>query len=151
MPIVITPRARFPGAPTLTSVTAGAEGAVATWTAPATDGGSPVTGYTLSVVNTVDGSLALTVFATSDATSATLAPLTDNIAYSVTVVATNGIGASPQSNAVTVTPTNTAPPVDQPPVVIVPTIVPQPSMAAFPAGLAFQPGNWLLSAEEASA
>lgn len=153
MPIVLVPRGRVPAAPSLTSVTAGAGGAIATWTAPITDGGSPVTGYLVSAVNAVDGSLALTVSTGSDATSATLAPLTNDTAYSITVVALNGVGASAQSSPTTVTPTVTAPPVT-PPVVVVPPVVvprPQPALAAFPVNHAFHPDNWLLSAEEASA
>jgi Fibronectin type III domain/Pentapeptide repeats (8 copies) len=73
-----------PGAPT--GVTAlGVEGrATISWTAPVSDGGSPITGYVLTV--RMEGC------STTGTTSCTVTGLTDGHAYAATVRAVNAIG-----------------------------------------------------------
>jgi hypothetical protein len=65
-----------------------------TWTAPVSDGFSPIAGYT---VTSIPGGLIATVAA--PATSATISGLTNGTAYTFTVTAANAAGSSPASLA----------------------------------------------------
>ena len=80
-----------PDAPTGVSAVAGNGQVAVSWTAPADDGGSPVTGYT---VTADPGGLGCAV---SGDTACTVNGLTNGIAYTFTVVATNARGDSPPS------------------------------------------------------
>jgi hypothetical protein len=98
---VVVPAA-VPGAPTGVSASAGNASATVTWTAPTSNGGSAITGYTV-LAN--DGT---SVTVNGTATSATLNGLTNGTSYTFTVTATNSVGngpASSPSNAVTPTAT----------------------------------------------
>ncbi|MEZ5205018.1 MAG: fibronectin type III domain-containing protein [Acidimicrobiales bacterium] len=92
----VTPRT-VPGAPTGVSGTPG-DGAVAlSWTAPASDGGSAITGYT---VTPYIGATAQTPQAfSSSATSQTITGLTNGTAYTFKVKATNAAGTGTDSAA----------------------------------------------------
>ena len=93
-------QATAPGAPTSVLAKAGSAQAVVSWTSPASDGGSPVTGYT---VTAAPGGKTAT---TTRATTVSVTGLTNAISYTFTVTATNVIGTSPASAASTaVTPT----------------------------------------------
>ena len=94
----ITPTT-VPGSPTEVNATSGDRRSVVSWTAPTDNGGSAITGYTVT-------SSAGEVVTTTGATSATVAGLTNGTTYTFTVVATNTAGNSPASDASTaVTPT----------------------------------------------
>jgi hypothetical protein len=86
-----------PEAPTIGSATAGDGSATVTWTAPVSDGGSPLTGYLVSVF-TADGQTPLrTVGVPATATTAVIRDLVDGAKYSFTVAAVNAQGAGAQS------------------------------------------------------
>jgi hypothetical protein len=95
--ISLTINAAVPGAPTIGTATAGNARAQVSFTAPVSNGGSAITGYT--VLSSPGG---LTATGTSSPIAVT--GLTNGTAYSFTVTATNGIGssnASAASNSVT--------------------------------------------------
>src|SRR6185312_381132 len=92
-----------PGAPTAVTATAGNAQAGVSWTAPADDGGSPITSYTVTAL-VGGGPTGTPVAVAAPATSAVVSGLTNGTTYTFTVHATNGIGAgaeSAPSNAIT--------------------------------------------------
>lgn len=97
----VTPAAPTgPVAPTGVTAVAGNAQASVTWQVPASDGGSPITSYTVSV-NTVNGAAPATpisVTVNAPATTAVVTGLTNGSVYTFVVTATNAIGASPASN-----------------------------------------------------
>jgi hypothetical protein len=83
-----------PGAPTIgTASLAGPTSATVSWTAPADNGGSPITGYDVAA------SPAGPTCSTTGATSCTVTNLTSGTSYTFTVVARNAVGAGPASGA----------------------------------------------------
>ncbi|KRC17552.1 hypothetical protein ASE31_29195 [Acidovorax sp. Root217] len=103
----------LPDAPTATAATAGNAQATVAWTAPASNGGSPITGYT--VTGTPGGTC--TVAAAAPRTC-TITTLTNGTPYTFTVRATNAVGDSlPSLASAPVTPTApvvVAPPAEDP-------------------------------------
>ena len=94
----VTPAA-VPGAPGAVTAVKGDASATLTWTAPASTGGSPVTGYTIT---TTPGGTTTTV--APDRTSSTVTGLTNGTAYTFAVVATSAVGAGPATRSTAVTP-----------------------------------------------
>ena len=82
----------MPGAPTGVTATAGNGQATVTWSAPASNGGSPITGYT---VTASPGGLTCT---TAGALTCTVSGLTNGTPYSFTVTASNAAGTGPSSS-----------------------------------------------------
>ena len=83
----------MPGAPTGVTATAGNAQATVTFTPPVNNGGSPITGYTVTS-NPAGG---VDVNGGSTATTHTVTGLTNGTAYTFTVTATNAIGTGPPS------------------------------------------------------
>jgi uncharacterized protein (TIGR02145 family) len=81
-----------PGAPTIGTATAGNAQATVTFTAPVSNGGSAITGYT---VTSSPGSIT----GTGTASPITVTGLTNGTAYTFTITATNAIGTSVASSA----------------------------------------------------
>jgi hypothetical protein len=102
----VTPvQATAPGAPTAVGALAKSSGAVVIWTAPAANGGSPITGYR---VTPYLGSSAQTATTVGAVTSATLTGLANGSAYTFKVSAINAVGTGPESEAsASVTPYDT--------------------------------------------
>jgi len=91
----VTPQApTAPGMPTNVSAIAGDSSATVSWTAPASDGGSPITGYT---VTAFAGGAPAGITAIQSGSPATVFPLTNGVAYTFSVHATNPIGNGPES------------------------------------------------------
>ena len=93
---VVTPRT-VPGAPSAVSASAADASAAVSWTAPTSNGGAAITGYT---VTASPGGRTAT---TTGATQATVTGLTNGTAYTFTVSATNVAGTSAPSPASAVT------------------------------------------------
>src|SRR5438445_331571 len=91
--VLLSVPAAVPGVPTITGASAGQAQATVTWTAPASDGGLPLTGYT---VTSNPGNKTATVAGT--ATSATVGGLTNGTAYTFTLHATNAVGSGAESS-----------------------------------------------------
>ncbi len=86
-----------PGTPTGVTAQADSKSAAVSWTAPTNDGGSSISGYT---VTPFDGSTALTPVQVGGSTTATkVAGLTNGTAYTFKVSATNAAGTSAASAA----------------------------------------------------
>ncbi len=96
----VTPNsgATVPAAPQDVSATPGFDEVAVTWSAPASDGGSNIIGYTVTVTPTGGGS-PTTDSVGASATSDTVGGLTNGTAYNVSVTATNGVGTGPAGNA----------------------------------------------------
>ncbi len=80
-------KSTVPDQPTRVSAVAGDGKATVSWTVPSNDGGSSITGYTVSV-----SPGRLTVSATSRETSVEVTGLTNGTAYTFSVAATNDVG-----------------------------------------------------------
>jgi hypothetical protein len=89
----VTP-ARLPGAPVAPSATPSDAQAIVAWSAPASDGGAPITGYT--VTSDPDGK---TCTWSSGPLTCTVSALTNGTPYTFTVTATNDAGTGPSSAA----------------------------------------------------
>jgi uncharacterized repeat protein (TIGR01451 family) len=91
-----------PGAPTNVIAQAGDTQAFVTWTLPSTDGGKPITSYTVTIIaNGVPTGVTVTVpppaFG-SNTDTALIGGLTNGTSYTFTVHATNIAGDGPESN-----------------------------------------------------
>jgi hypothetical protein len=98
-----------PGTPTIGTATAGDTAATVNFTAPASDGGSPITSYTATAVdgtNPANGGQS----ATGASSPLTVTGLTDGDSYTFTVSATNANGPGPASG-----PSNSVVPVSSSP------------------------------------
>jgi hypothetical protein len=86
-----------PAAPTLTSAVAGNGRVALAWTAPWSDGGSPITSYTATAS---PGGATCSI----NGLGCAIGGLTNEVTYSFTVAATNSVGTGPVSNALSARP-----------------------------------------------
>lgn len=93
----VWPDPAVPDAPTGVAAVAGNGQASVSWTAPVSNGGSPLTGYVVTPYIGTTPQTAVVVAAT--ATNATVDGLTNGTSYTFTVAATNAVGAGPASAA----------------------------------------------------
>jgi hypothetical protein len=96
-----------PGAPTLDSLTAGNSQAIAFFTAPASDGGAPITLYTVQCPDAA--AVQPTAFATGTTSPITVTGMVNGVTYNCRVIATNSAGNSLTSNQISVTPSASPP------------------------------------------
>ena len=87
----------LPGAPTIGSVSAGDSAATVNWTAPASNGGSAITGYVVTPYIAGVAQTAQTF--SSTATTQTVTGLTPGTSYTFKVAAVNAAGTGPASAA----------------------------------------------------
>jgi hypothetical protein len=106
------PPATAPGAPSITSVSAG-DGTLTVAFTSGADGGSPITNYKYST----DGTTYIPLNPASTTSPFTITGLTNGTTYSVTIKAVNAVGDSAASTAVSGTPVNAAVPSTTPAVV----------------------------------
>jgi Fibronectin type III domain len=88
-----------PGAPTGVTANGGDGSATVTWTAPASDGGSPIIAYTVTGLSGVNAGPTVTVSGSPAPTSATVSNLINGLSYTFTVEAINANGTGPASAA----------------------------------------------------
>ena len=98
-----------PGAPTGLTATAGNASVALTWTAPASNGGSAVTGYAVYRGSTPGGESPTPIATNVTGTSFTDTGEVNGTPYYYKVAAVNAVGTSPQSNEASATPRATVP------------------------------------------
>jgi hypothetical protein len=99
-----------PGAPTGVSASPGNGQASVSWVAPS-DGGSPITSYTVTPFVGGVAQAAVTVSGSPPATSVTVSGLTNGTSYTFTVSASNAVGTGPVSSASNLVTPSATPPV----------------------------------------
>jgi hypothetical protein len=100
-----TPVVTTPGTPTITSSTVGNKTLTLQWSAPASDGNSPITSYVISISSPLPTQ---TITVSSTARTATVSNLTNGTAYTVSMWAVNGKGRGSSTTPVVLTPNTVA-------------------------------------------
>ena len=99
-----TPRATAPSAPLAVVASGGNSSVTVSWSVPASNGGSAVTGYDVYRGTSAGGESATPVATNVAGTSFTDTGLVNGTTYYYTVAAVNAAGLSPQSNEASATP-----------------------------------------------
>jgi hypothetical protein len=89
--------ATAPGAPTIATPVAGNAAATVSWTAPASDGGSPITGYVVRGYVGTASTPTVTVNVAAGLTSTVVTGLANGTSYTFDVAAVNAVGTGPFS------------------------------------------------------
>ena len=98
-----------PGQPGVPTGTAGLNNVTLNWSAPASNGGSPITGYRIQGQGDTASFETLVSNTGEDSTTNVIAGLTNDVAYQFRVAAINAVGVGPYSGVSSaVTPTNNA-------------------------------------------
>jgi RHS repeat-associated protein len=100
--VTVGPIVTTPSAPSGVSLSAGNQQVTATWTAPSSNGGGTITGYTVTAYRS-SGTYAGQVTVCGTCLSGTVTGLTNGLSYYVTVLATNSAGNGPTATSPTVT------------------------------------------------
>jgi titin len=111
------------------SAVAGDGSVTLSWSAPADDGGSPVTGYQVLSATSAEGPYS--AVGTPTTTSMVVTGLSNGTTYYIEVVAANDVGSSNPAGPVSATPTATTPP---PPPPVTPPPPPPSKTVASPPG-----------------
>ena len=101
--------ATVPTAPQSLAATGGNGSVSLSWSAPSSNGGSPITGYNVYRSTTPGGEGSTPLKTNVTGTSFTDTDLTNGTKYYYTVAAVNAVGTSPQSNEANATPQATVP------------------------------------------
>lgn len=96
---IFTVNAAAPGAPTIGNVTAGDGQATVTFTAPASNGGNPITGYTVTATPVAAPGAPGITTQTGAGSPIIVTGLTNGFTYNFSVVATNGTPGAASGNA----------------------------------------------------
>jgi hypothetical protein len=123
-----------PGAPTIGNATGGNSSATVSFTPPSSNGGAPVTSYTVTANDETDPTNGGQT-ATATGSPITVTGLTNGDTYDLTVTATNAVGTGPSSQ-----PSNAVTPIGQPSLSITPSEAKVGSPLAL-SGQNFQPGE----------
>ena len=91
-----------PGAPGSVSAVRSRDGVSVSWSAPSSDGGSTVTGYTAEAFTSTSSSAAAVASCTTTALECTITGLDSATTYYVSVLATNAVGGGSSSTRTTV-------------------------------------------------
>jgi titin len=99
-----TPQATAPSAPLTVVAAAGNASVTVSWSVPASNGGSPITGYDVYRGTSAGGESATPVATNVAGTSFTDTGVTNGTTYYYKVTAVNAVGQSPQSGEASATP-----------------------------------------------
>ena len=102
-------QATVPTAPTGVAAVGGSSSVALSWSTPASNGGSPITGYNLYRGTTAGAESATPVATNVKATSFTDTGLTNGATYYYKVAAVNAVGTSPSSGEASATPQASVP------------------------------------------
>jgi Bacterial Ig-like domain/Fibronectin type III domain len=103
--VVPVPRATAPGAPAITSATAGNASVTLRWTPPASDGGAAIVGYSVRAYTAASPTTAVRTVVVGPVTTTAVTGLTNGTAYTFDIRAINDVGTSgPSARSASVTP-----------------------------------------------